>query len=110
MSIVNLYNKELQNNSFQTQQYANNVFQQGLRPHYYVDASYTAVGRVFDKLCVVNEGELTYVNQLGGDGASGVVFPAGDEIYGLFKDTDIVVGAGGLVRAYAAYPVQNAKN
>lgn len=78
------------------------IFEEGKRPHYYIDNTYSDVGRTFDTLVIVNNSTVTYVNVLGGDGATALALPAGDIIYGVFNDEDIVVGAGGLVRAYLA--------
>lgn len=105
MGISNLYSTDHNpDDSFKRQQYGNNIFEQGRRPHFYIDDSYAPTGRVFDTLVMAAESTVTYTNELGGDGATAVTFPVGDRIYGLFDDANITVAAGGLVRAYLAYP------
>ena len=108
MGLTNLYSTDHNpDDSFKKQQYAHNLFEQGRRPHYEIDNTYTAANRVFDTLEVILEAQMDYTNELDGQAFSGTTYPVGDRIYGLFDDNNITVAAGGLVRAYLAYPANS---
>lgn len=106
MGLTNLYSTDHNpDDSFKRQQYGNNIFEQGRRPHDQLETGFTAKGQVYDTFVMVQESEIEYTNLLDNQTITGT-YPVGDRIYGRFLDSDLTITSG-MVRAYVEYPAKS---